>query len=85
MLLPQAMRIPQKSHICFPQKSHIYEELSNQGNLDAAEEIVTPDFVLHDPNIPEEPRGPEGLKQFVTMYRNVFPDLSEKVGTRWVA
>jgi predicted SnoaL-like aldol condensation-catalyzing enzyme len=62
-----------------------YEELFNQGNLDAAEEIVTPEFVLHDPNIPEEPRGPEGLKQFVTMYRNVFPDLSEKVGTRWVA
>jgi hypothetical protein len=25
------------------------EELFNQGNLDAAEEIVTPDFVLHDP------------------------------------
>jgi steroid delta-isomerase-like uncharacterized protein len=72
-----------------------YEELFNQGKLDAAEEIVTPDFVLHDPNIPEEPRGPEGLKQFVTMYRNVFPDLNftieeqiaegEKVGTRWVA
>jgi steroid delta-isomerase-like uncharacterized protein len=63
--------------------------------LDAAQEIVTPDFVLHDPNIPEEPRGPEGLKQFVSMYRNVFPDLNftieeqigegEKVGTRWVA
>ena len=72
-----------------------YEELFNQGNLHVAEEIVTLDFVLHDPNIPEEPRGPEGLKQFVTMYRNVFPDLNftiedqiaegEKVGTRWVA
>ena len=72
-----------------------YEELFNQGNLDAAEEIVTPDFVIHDPNIPEEPRGPEGLKRFVSMYRNVFPDLNftiedqiaegEKVGTRWVA
>jgi steroid delta-isomerase-like uncharacterized protein len=72
-----------------------YEELFNQGNLDAAEEIVTPDFVIHDPNIPEEPRGPEGLKRFVSMYRNAFPDLNftiedqiaegEKVGTRWVA
>ena len=29
-----------------------YEELFNQGNLDAAQEIVTPDFVIHDPNIP---------------------------------
>ena len=72
-----------------------YEELFNQGNLDAAEEIVTPDLVIHDPNIPEEPRGPEGLKQFVAMYRNAFPDVNftiedqiaegEKVGTRWVA
>ena len=72
-----------------------YEELFNQGDLDAAEEIVTPDFVIHDPNIPEEPRGPEGLKQFVSMYRNAFPDLNftieeqiaegEKVATRWVA
>jgi predicted SnoaL-like aldol condensation-catalyzing enzyme len=40
-----------------------YEELFNQGNLDVAEEKVTPDFVLHDPNIPEEPRGPEGLRR----------------------
>jgi predicted SnoaL-like aldol condensation-catalyzing enzyme len=53
-----------------------YEELFTQGNLDAAEEIVTPDFVIHDPNIPQEPRGPESLKQFVTRYRNVFPDLN---------
>ena len=72
-----------------------YEVLFNQGNSDAAEEIVTPDFVIHDPNILEEPRGPEGLKRFVTVYRNAFPDLDftiedqiaegEKVGTRWVA
>ncbi len=72
-----------------------YEELFNQGNLDAAEELVTPDFVVHDPNMPEEPRGPEGLKGFVAMYRNAFPDIAfaiedqvaegEKVGTRWVA
>ena len=72
-----------------------YEELFTQGNLDTAEEIVTSDFVIHDPNIPQEPRGPEGLKQFVSMYRNAFPDLNftiedqiaegEKVGTRWVA
>ncbi len=72
-----------------------YEELFNQGNLDAAEEIVTPDFVIHDPNLPEEPRGPEGLKAFVSMYRSAFPDVEftiedqiaegEKVGTRWVA
>ena len=52
-----------------------YEELFNRGNLDAAEEIVTPDFVLHDPNIPEQPRGPDGLKRFVAIYRDAFPDI----------
>lgn len=72
-----------------------YEELFNRGNLDAAEEIVSSDFVLHDPNLPEEVRGPEGLKQFVTLYRNAFPDIDftidkqvaedDMVGTRWVA
>ncbi len=72
-----------------------YEELFNRGNLDAAEDLVTADFVIHDPDMPEEPRGPEGLKGFVAMYRDAFPDIAfeiedqvaegEKVGTRWVA
>lgn len=72
-----------------------YEELFNRGNLDAAEEIIAPEFVLHDPNLPEEPQGPEGLKQFVSLYRNAFPDIAfaiekqlaegDMVGTRWVA
>ncbi len=72
-----------------------FEELFNQGNLDAADEIVTSDFVLHDPNLPEEVRGPEGLKEFTTLFRNAFPDIAievkeqvaegDKVGTRFVA
>jgi len=72
-----------------------YEELFNRGNLDAAEELVISDFVLHDPNIPEQPRGPEGLKRFVAMYRGAFPDIEftiedqvaegENTATRWVA
>ena len=72
-----------------------YEELFNRGNLAAADEIVVPDFVLHDPNIPEQPRGPDGLKRFVAMYRDAFPDIEftiedqvaegEHAATRWVA
>ncbi|MGH3090534.1 MAG: ester cyclase [Rubrobacteraceae bacterium] len=72
-----------------------YEELFENGNLDAAEEIVAPDFVLHDPNLPEEVRGIEGLKQFVSLYRTAFPDIrfeiekqiaeGDSVGTRWTA
>ena len=72
-----------------------YEELFNRGNLAAAEELVTADFVIHDPNIPEQPRGPDGLKRFVAMYRDIFPDIEftvedqvaegENTATRWVA
>ncbi len=72
-----------------------YKELFNRGNLAAAEEIVIPDFVLHDANIPEQPQGPDGLKRFVAMYRNAFPDIEftvedqvaegENAATRWVA
>jgi steroid delta-isomerase-like uncharacterized protein len=72
-----------------------YEELFNRGNLAAAEELVTADFVIHDPNIPEQPRGPDGLKRFVAMYREAFPDIEftiedqvaegENAATRWVA
>ncbi len=72
-----------------------YKELFNRGNLDATEEMVIPDFVLHDANIPEQPRGPDGLKRFVAMYRDAFPDIEftiedqvaegENVATRWVA
>ena len=72
-----------------------YKELFNRGNLAAAEEIVTPDFVLHDPNIPEQPRGPDGLKRYVASYREAFPDIEfaiedqvaegEHAATRWVA
>lgn len=73
-----------------------YEELFGEGNLDLADEIVTPDFVVHDPNVPGGGvRGPEGLKGFVSMYRGAFPDLhmdirdqvaeGDEVGTRFVA
>lgn len=72
-----------------------YEELFNRGNLDAAEEIVASDFVLHDLNLPEEVREIEGLKQFVALYRTAFPDIAftiekqvaegDMVGTRWTA
>lgn len=54
-----------------------YEEIFNLGNLTAAEEIVSPDFVDHIPSpLPDQPtHGPEAIKWFATMYRNAFPDL----------
>ena len=69
-----------------------FEEVFNQGNLDAVEEIFDSDHVLHDPTSPEEIRGTEGMRHYVSMYRTAFPDLQqtledqfaegEKVATR---
>jgi steroid delta-isomerase-like uncharacterized protein len=56
-----------------------FEEVFNQGNLDAVEEIFAPDYVLHDPTSPEEIRGTEGMKQYVSMYRHAFPDLQQTI------
>ncbi len=53
----------------------VIEELFNRGNLEAADELIAPDYVLHDPASPEEVRGPEGFKRFVGTFRTAFPDL----------
>jgi steroid delta-isomerase-like uncharacterized protein len=68
------------------------EELWNQGNLDVADEILDASFVAHG-LVVELPPGPEGFKQFVTIYRSAFPDLQftiedliaegDKVMDRW--
>jgi steroid delta-isomerase-like uncharacterized protein len=56
-----------------------FEEVFNEGNLDAVEEIFAPDYVLHDPTSPEEIRGTEGISQYVSMYRTAFPDLQQTI------
>jgi steroid delta-isomerase-like uncharacterized protein len=69
------------------------EEAFNEGNLGVVDEIVASDYVLHDPTLPEEIRGPEGVKGFVQMYRSAYPDTDitveeqiaegDDVVTRW--
>lgn len=56
------------------------EEVMNAGNLDAADELVAPDHVNHDPTAPEVPPGPEGVKQLIGMYRAAFPDIHFHTG-----
>jgi hypothetical protein len=50
------------------------EGLFNEGNLGVADEILSPDFVLHAPFDPRELRGSDAVKQFVSAYRQAFPD-----------
>src|SRR4028119_403429 len=71
------------------------EVFSGQGDLDVADELFAPNYVGHDPASPEDIRGPEGVKEFASMYRNAFPDVlmsvedqvaeGDKVVTRWIA
>jgi len=72
----------------------LIEEVWNKGDLDVVDELIASDYVFHDPAAPEV-RGPEGLKQLVSMYRTAYPDLhftiedqiaeGDKVANRWTA
>ncbi len=51
-----------------------YEDVSNAGDLSAADGLVSVDRILHDAP-PGAAAGRGGLKRFVTIARTVFPDL----------
>ena len=73
----------------------VAEEIFNGGNLDLADELYAPDYVLHDPALPEDLHAPEGLKQYAAMNLGAFPDVrvtvedqiaeGDMVVTRWTA
>ena len=50
------------------------EEIFNNGNLDSADEIYSKNYIGHVP--PDEIKGLEDMKQFVSQFRNAFPDLN---------
>jgi predicted SnoaL-like aldol condensation-catalyzing enzyme len=69
-------------------------EIFQQGKLDVADEILTPDFVLRNPTLPSElTYGPEGVKKFASGvvesssgYQIVHHDTiskGDKVMIRW--
>ena len=73
-----------------------FEAIWDRGDLDAIDQLFSPDFVRHAPALEGgDVRGPEGLKQLVRMYRGSFPDLrvpideqvaeGDVVVTRWTA
>jgi steroid delta-isomerase-like uncharacterized protein len=72
------------------------EESFNEGKLELADQLVSPEAVNHDPAEPARIRalrGPEVFKRTVTMYRSAFPDVrivvddviaaDDKVVLRW--
>jgi steroid delta-isomerase-like uncharacterized protein len=72
-----------------------WADIFNEGNLDLVDEIYAPDYVGHDPAMPEDVRGVEGAREFASMYRTAFPDVQlsvedqvaegDMVVTRWIA
>lgn len=50
-------------------------EAFNAGDLDVIDEIVAPDFVGHNPLMPEPIQGPDGLKGFFAAFRAGMPDI----------
>ncbi len=50
------------------------EEVINQGNIEAIDELIDPGVVDHAA-LPGFPTGREGAKQFFAMMRSAFPDL----------
>lgn len=55
-----------------------YSEALNQRNLDVLDEIFAPEFIDHAAS-PDQPPGPEGLKQFFAMMDSGFPDFHATV------
>jgi len=56
-----------------------FEEMFNQrGNLDAAEDIYTPDYVGHEP-VFGDLYGVEGAREFAADFRQAFPDIQTTI------
>lgn len=71
----------------------LFEGVWNGENPDVADELVGPEYVIHDREIAEEMRGPELYKTLASMTRESFPDMEftiedaveegNKVALRW--
>ncbi len=72
------------------------EEVWNQGNLAVIDELVAANAIFHDASVPGgQFTGPDGMRQFVQIYRRAFPDVhitindqvaeGDQVCTRWTA
>lgn len=74
----------------------LQDEVWGQGNLDAIDELMSPDFTRHGPAIEGGLiQGREAFKHLVSMYRTALPDLKapmeaqvvegDTTVTRWTA
>jgi steroid delta-isomerase-like uncharacterized protein len=52
-----------------------FDDVWNQGKIEALDELLSPDYVNHTPSAGNPPPGPNGLKPIVLAMRRAFPDL----------
>lgn len=72
-----------------------FDDVFNDRRRDAAEDLLTRDFVAHHPAFPEGIRGVDGVMQTASVFREGFPDLryevhdlvaeADRVACRWAA
>lgn len=53
----------------------LIDEVFNQGNVAAADDLLAPGFIEHEELPPGVPGGAEGVKQLALMLRSAFPDF----------
>ncbi len=73
--------------------SRLFEEAFRKHNLAAAERVLAPGYMLHDPTAPDFAGGVEAWKKFQSRFLQAFPDHQitieeqvaegEIVATRW--
>jgi ketosteroid isomerase-like protein len=57
-----------------------YDEIENRHDIDAADELMTVDYVHQDPVLPPEmQRDRDGFKQMIAMLLSAVPDLHTTV------
>jgi len=53
----------------------LYSEAHSGGDFEVLDEIYAHDVEVHIPGLPEDPYGPEGIKQLIGTIRNAFPGV----------
>jgi predicted ester cyclase len=57
----------------------LIEEGFNQGNLEAVDEIVSPDVVTHNPIILDAPGGSDSIRGGIEMIHKAFSDIKVEI------
>jgi steroid delta-isomerase-like uncharacterized protein len=56
-----------------------FEDLVNTGDWSGADEIASPDLVMHHPSSPEPIAGRDRVRDAVLQYRVAFPDMHMQI------